>query len=119
MAATPPRSPSFPANIPTADHADSRRIDGYPELRDTGTDQGQARRAVTSMPKVRLKKKKTRPQLARMVGPRVTMTSQVRVVCIQSNPDGSWHPVTVGSRAAIARAQPRIEAIMAKLRGSY
>src|SRR5262249_35014234 len=71
------------------------------------------------MPKVRPKKQKTRPQLARMVARRLRMTSQVRVVSIQSNPDGTWHAVTVGSRTAIARAQPRIEAIMAKLRGSY
>jgi hypothetical protein len=71
------------------------------------------------MPKVRPKKQKTRPQLARMVARRLRMTSKVRVVSIQSNPDGSWHPITVGSRAALANAQPRLEAIMAKLRRSY
>ena len=71
------------------------------------------------MPKVRAKKKKTRPQLARMIARRLRMTSKLRVVSIQTNPDGSWHPITVGSRAAIEHAQPRIEAITAKLRGSY
>jgi hypothetical protein len=72
------------------------------------------------MPKVRAnKKQKTRPQLARMVARRLRMTSTVRVVSIQSNPDGTWHPITIGSRAAIENAQPRIDAIMAKLRGSY
>ena len=71
------------------------------------------------MPKVREKKQKTRPQLARMIARRLRMTSKVRVVSIQTNPDGSWHPITIGSRAAIENAQPRIEAIMAKLRGSY
>jgi hypothetical protein len=71
------------------------------------------------MPKVRAKKPKTRVQLARMVARRLRMTSQVRVVSIQSDADGSWHPITIGSRSAIENAQPRIEAIMAKLRGSY
>jgi hypothetical protein len=71
------------------------------------------------MPKVRTKKQKTRPQLARMFTRRLRMTSKVRVVSIQTNPDGTWHPITVGSRAAIANAQPRIEPIMATLRASY
>ena len=71
------------------------------------------------MPKVRAKKQKTRPQLARMIARRLRMTSQVRVVSVQINPDGTWHPITVGSRAALENAQPRIEAIMAKLRRSY
>ena len=71
------------------------------------------------MPKVRAKRKKTRPQLARMIARRLRMTSKVRVVSIQTNPDGSWHPITIGSRTAIENAQPRIDAIIAKLRGSY
>jgi hypothetical protein len=71
------------------------------------------------MPKARAKKQKTRLQLARMFARRLRMTSTVRVVSIQSNADGTWHPITIGSRAAIESAQPRIDAIMAKLRGSY
>lgn len=71
------------------------------------------------MPKVREKKKKTRPQLARMIARRLRMTSKVRVVSVQTNPDGTWHPITIGSRTAIENAQPRIEAIIAKLRASY
>ena len=71
------------------------------------------------MPNVRAKKQKTRPQLARMIARRLRMTSKVRVVSIQTNPDGSWHPITIGSRAAIENAQPRIDAIIAKLRASY
>ena len=71
------------------------------------------------MPKDRAKKQKTRPQLARMIARRLRMTSKVRVVSIQTNPDGSWHPITIGSRTAIEHAQSRIDAIIAKLRGSY
>jgi len=71
------------------------------------------------MPKERAKKQKTRPQLARMITRRLRMTSKVRVVSIQTNSDGTWHPITVGGKAAVENARPRIEAIIAKLRASY
>ena len=64
------------------------------------------------------KQLKTRRQLARMITRRLRR-SKVRVPTIAVNADGTWHAITIGDAAAIASAQARIDAIVAKLRESY
>jgi len=61
---------------------------------------------------------KTRRQLAKMISRRLRR-SKVRVPTIAVNADGTWYAITVGDEAAIANAQPRIDAIVARLRESY
>ena len=64
------------------------------------------------------KKPKTRRQIAKMVARRIR-PAKVRVVSIQRNTDGTWHPVTVGEVGAIASLQLNIEAIVGDFRRSY
>ena len=71
------------------------------------------------MPKVRAKRKKTRPQLARMIARRLRPPPPARAARPPPPPAGRRPPITIGSRTAIVFVQPRIDAIIAKLRGSY
>jgi hypothetical protein len=64
------------------------------------------------------KRKNTRLQLAKKITRRI-QPSKVRVVSIMVNADGTWHAITVGDQANIERAQPRIEAVIEKLRDRY
>jgi hypothetical protein len=63
------------------------------------------------------RQRKTRRELAKMIANRLGNT-QVQVTGIHRDMDGTWCAITVGDAETIGAVQPRIDAIVAELRGS-